>query len=326
MANTILVLAELKQTALKKATLELVSKAAQLAKDKGLTVATLVLSGDKPVNLDQLAEYGCNQCYVVTKAELASYNPEWYTQAFVAACEQIKPDYVLGSFGSVGKDMLPKAATRLKTGVVSDCVGLEWQGNDLVATRPIYAGKAFVNVMAAERFPKIYNIRPNAFPVMQSKAASFAITTMDVAFNTAKPAGKLLDLQQGKSEKPDLTEADIVVSGGRALKSAENFKILEELADLLKAPVGASRAACDAGYRDHSAQVGQTGKVVNPNLYIACGISGAIQHLAGMKTSKCIIAINKDPEAPIFKIANYGIVGDLFTIVPELTKQLKAIL
>jgi len=223
-------------------------------------------------------------------------------------------------------DLIPKVAARLGCAQASDCTDLFWKEDKLIAKRPIYAGKCFVETQINSK-PAFITVRPNVFSVVKAdNPAAMETVNEEITLNREAVVAKIVDIIKGASEKVDLTEANIIVSGGRAMKSTDGFKVLDELADVIGATVGASRAAVDSGYADHSMQVGQTGKVVNPTLYIACGISGAIQHLAGMRTSKYIVAINKDPDAPIFQVADFGIVGDLFKVVPSLTEKLKKLL
>ena len=324
MAKKVLVLTEVKNNAFKKSTLEVLSKACELRSGNELELSALYLGATNPPDLSVLGKHGCGKCFIAVDPSLGNYNPELYTKVLTDLLSTYQPDLVLASFGALYKDLVPKVATRLHSGAVSDCVDLQWDGADLIATRPIYAGKILQRVKVTANGTKFYLARPNVFPV-----AEHATTCEPVTFapnlQGLEPKAIVAEVRRGTSQVPDLTEAPIIISGGRALKSAENFSIFEGLAALLNAPVGASRAACDAGYREHIWQVGQTGKVVNPVFYLAAGISGAIQHLAGMKTSKYIVAINTDPEAPIFKIASLGVVGDLFKILPELTKKVRAI-
>jgi electron transfer flavoprotein alpha subunit len=233
---------------------------------------------------------------------------------------------MLGGATALGRDLLPRVAARLNTGLASDCVDIRVENGKLVAIRPIYAGKCVVETVIPDSFPQMASIRPNVLAVGAQDASKKAEVIQKPAnVSSADLRAILKEIVKGASERVDLTEASIIVSGGRALKTADNFKILWDLADAFGpgSTVGASRAAVDSGFAAHAMQVGQTGKVVNPNLYVACGISGAIQHLAGMRTSKIIVAINKDPEAPIFQKADYGIVGDLFKIIPLLTDEVK---
>ena len=318
--GNILVIGEHAEGKLKKVTLELATKASELAAKLGGEVDT-VLVGHGIENPAELGSYGVKKVYVVDTAKLEKYNTEGVAKVIQDLVDEVKPSVILGTASPMGRDLLPRVAARLDAGLASDCTELDIQDGKLVATRPIYSGKAVVDVKF-ESSIQLATTRPNSFVakvVQQGGAAE--VVKKDIDPGNLRAVMK--EIVKGKSNKVDLTEAGIIVSGGRAMKNAENFKILQELADVIGATVGASRAAVDSGYAPHDMQVGQTGKVVNPNLYIACGISGAIQHLAGMRTSKVIVAINKDPEAPIFTKADYGIVGDLFQIVPLLTQEFK---
>jgi electron transfer flavoprotein alpha subunit len=223
----------------------------------------------------------------------------------------------------MGKDVAPRLAARLDAAFASDCVELSADGGKFSVQRPVYGGKAFTRI-ALNALPAVVSLRPNSFPV--AAPGEGKAETVVVPVEAADTKAKVVEVIAGQSARPDLTEAERIVSGGRAMKAAENFKLLEELADAIGATVGASRAAVDSGFAVQSMQVGQTGKTVNPKLYIACGISGAIQHVAGMRTAKVIVAINKDPEAPIFQKADYGIVADLFEAVPAMTAEFKKLL
>jgi electron transfer flavoprotein alpha subunit len=238
--------------------------------------------------------------------------------AFLAdALADLKPDLVLVTSSALGRELAPRLAARLGLPQVSECTCLEWAQGVLAATRPIFAGKVLLKTTVV--LPSLLTLRPKVFAA-EERSSLAAVETLD------RPAAEMRavveELLAAAGSRLDLSEADVIVSGGRGVGGAEGFQPLEELAARLGAAVGASRAAVDAGWRPHSQQVGQTGRVVNPTLYIACGISGAIQHLAGMKNSRYIVAINKDPEAPIFKVADYGIVGDLFEVVPAMTRAL----
>jgi electron transfer flavoprotein alpha subunit len=236
------------------------------------------------------------------------------------------PSILLGAATALGKDLFPRVAGRLQTGLASDCVGLDVDDQGvLVAERPIFAGKAMVNAITPQARPQMACVRPNVLPVPEKGSDKAQIEKVAVQLQPGDLKAKVREVVKTAGEKIDLTEASVIVAGGRGVASQENFRILEELASAFGegSAVGASRSAVDSGFAPHDQQVGQTGKVVNPNLYIACGISGSIQHLAGMRTSKYIVAINKDPEAPIFQVADYGIVDDLFKIVPILTEEVK---
>ncbi|HEY4717119.1 MAG TPA: electron transfer flavoprotein subunit alpha/FixB family protein [bacterium] len=323
----ILVIAEQKDGKIKKVAFEILSEMQGIAKDTGFELNACLIGNNVSGLADQLAQYGAQKVFVVDNPSLAQYNTELYTAAAAGAADAAKPQVLLGGATVAGKDLMPRLAARLKTGLLSDCVLVKLNSDKkFVFQRPIYSGKVIADSVCASDIAAA-TIRPNVFSLKQpdaSKKAEVVKVNVDVA--SIKPRVRVKEIIKAKSEKPDLTEASVIVSGGRGMKARENFKIIEELADVLGSAVGASRAAVDSGYADPSQQVGQTGKTVNPSLYIALGISGAIQHLAGMRTSKVIVAINKDPEAPIFKVADYGIVGDLFQIVPELTKEFKKLL
>lgn len=282
-----------------------------------------VIVGDNISGLaNECAQYGANKVHLVQDAGLRNYTGEAYAKALIAAIKAISPDAVLGSHSPMGKDLFPRVAAELDGALATDCTSLQFSGANLALRKPVYSGKATAEIEFTGAGLKMATIRPNALGLGKPDAGKTADAST-VAADLAGLKSKILEVQKGASARPDVTEAAVVVSGGRSLKSADGFKIIEELADTLGGAVGASRAAVDAGYRPHRDQVGQTGKVVAPSLYIACGISGAIQHLAGMRTSKVIVAINTDPQAPIFQIADYGIVGDLFQVVPALTAEIK---
>jgi electron transfer flavoprotein alpha subunit len=221
----------------------------------------------------------------------------------------------------MGKDLAPRVAARGAAGLASDCVALEAKGGRLVARRPMYSGKAYATVEWTGE-PQVATLRPNVFPLGTPDASRQAAVVKSAADTAAR--ARVTAVAATAQGKVQLTEAQVIVSGGRGLKGPEHFHLVEGLADAMRGAVGASRAVVDAGWVDHQMQVGQTGKTVSPTLYVACGISGAIQHLAGMSSSKCIVAVNKDPDAPIFKVANYGILGDVFEVLPRLTEAAKA--
>ncbi|MFC1573106.1 electron transfer flavoprotein subunit alpha/FixB family protein, partial [Candidatus Eisenbacteria bacterium] len=244
-----------------------------------------------------------------------------YAAAMCAAFEAIKPDLVMMISTSMGKDLAPRVAARLGIPLLSDCITLSEADGGFEATKSMYGGKVFATV-GTSRTPAMATLRPSAYPVPEATDAT--ATAEPLTFDTPGEGGaKVVEVLKQEEGVLDVQEADIVVSGGRGLKEPKNFELIEGLAKVLGGAVGASRAAVDAGWMDHSHQVGQTGKAVAPKLYVAVGISGAIQHLAGMRTSKCIVAVNKDPDAPIFNMADYGIVGDLFKVVPLLTEAIQ---
>lgn len=316
----VLIVAEQRDGKLKKSTFELVGASAAAGNE-----THVALLGDGVDGLaKEIGQYGANKVHVAQNAALKLYNAEAYTAVLTDLAKSLSPDVILASHTPTGRDFMPRLARRLDVGLASDCVTLGFEGNSIKVRRPVYSGKATAEVEFVGAGPRLATIRANALGVPKPDAGKSA-ESVTAAANVGEAKTKTTDVVKGASARPDVTEAAIVVSGGRALKSSDNFKIIEELADTLGAAVGASRAAVDAGYRPHRDQVGQTGKVVSPALYIACGISGAIQHLAGMRTSKTIVAINTDPEAPIYQIADYGIVSDLFTVVPLLTEEFKKI-
>ncbi|MCA0979661.1 electron transfer flavoprotein subunit alpha/FixB family protein [Exiguobacterium aestuarii] len=312
-----LVLAEAREGALRNVSFEAIAAAKQLTDD-----VTAVVIGDHVQSLAQeLGEYGASRVLVVEDDRLKHYTPDGYGQVLRQLIEQESPDMIVLGHTALGKDIAPKLAARLDAGLISDVVSIEGTGRDAEFVRPIYSGKAFEKVKFKDSV-MFFTIRPNNIDALARQAgASVSVET---------PAVELKDLAMIVKEvvrkatgKVDLAEAKVIVAGGRGVKSEDGFKPLEELAELLGGAVGASRGACDADYCDYALQIGQTGKVVTPDLYIACGISGAIQHLAGMSNAKVIVAINKDPEANIFSVADYGIVGDLFDVVPMLTEEFR---
>lgn len=321
MSNDVLVVAEVREGELKKVTLEMIGKGAEIAQalDGGVNVV-LLGSGVSPL-ADKVGHYGVQTIYLADDPVLKNYTPEGYTKVLTDLIKESDPAVVLLAASTRGKDVAPRVAARLAVGLASECTDIEVKDGHLLFIRPIYAGKAMAKVVE-ETKPQMATVRPNIFPAPEPDTSSSA-KVENISVDTGEIRAKVIELLKEAGERVELTEADIIVSGGRGMKGPESFALLEELANVLGAAVGASRAAVDAGWRDHSYQVGQTGKVVTPTLYIACGISGAIQHLAGMKTSKYIVAINKDSEAPIFKVADYGIVGDLFKVVPVLTEEFK---
>jgi len=313
----VFVIAEQRDGRLKKSTFELLGASAAAGNE-----THAILLGEGVTGLAQeLAHYGANKVHVADHAGLKFYSAEAYSQVILGVVQAGGAEVVLAGHTPTGRDLMPKLAARLNAGLASDCTSLAFEGSNVKVRRPVYSGKASAEVEFLGSGPKLVSMRSNALGVPKPDTSKSAeVITVSVSLGELKT--KVTDVVKGASARPDVTEASIVVSGGRSLKNSENFKILEDMADVVGAAVGASRAAVDAGYRPHRDQVGQTGKVVSPALYVACGISGAIQHLAGMRTSKVIVAINTDPEAPIFQVADYGIVGDLFQVVPALQGEL----
>lgn len=315
----VLVLAETRDGQLRNVSLEALAAAHVLA--EGGEVVAALFGPDSGAHAAVLGHHGAGTVYVADHAALAQYTPDAYAQALKQLIDFVSPDAVVLGHTAIGRDVAPRVAARLGYGLISDVTGLE---AGPVFTRPIYAGKAFQKRTFTDGAIMI-TIRPNNIPAAAPDTGKTAtVVPFDVEIKDLRSIVK--EVVRKTSGKVDLSEAKIIVSGGRGVKSADGFKPLYELAEVLGAAVGASRGACDADYCDYSMQIGQTGKVVTPDLYIACGISGAIQHLAGMSNSKVIVAINKDPEAPIFQVADYGIVGDLFEVVPLLTTEFKKVL
>ena len=315
----VLVLVESKNGKLRNVSFEVLTVARLIA--NGGEIAACVFGSDGEKYSEELAKYGAQKVYVVDNLALNQYTPDGFNQALLKAIEEVQPQVVLTGHTSIGKDVFPRTAARLNAGVISDCTVVEC-GDEIVFTRPIYSGKAFEKRKISDGLI-MATIRPNNIVLSEHPVAA-EILKLSVEIKDLRTIVR--EVVKKASGKVDLAEAKIIVSGGRGVKSADGFKPLQELANVLGAAVGASRAACDAGYCDYSMQIGQTGKVVTPDLYIACGISGAIQHLAGMSSSKVIVSINKDPEANIFHVADYGIVGDLFEVVPLLTEEFKNVL
>jgi electron transfer flavoprotein alpha subunit len=319
MGRKVLVLAELKDNKLRNVSFEAIAAAKTIAEDG--EVVSLLLGESVESLANELIQYGADRVVVVENDKLAQYSSDGYSQAVLAVIEQEDPEAIVFGHTALGKDLSPKVASKLDSGLISDVVNVEVTGGNVVFTRPIYSGKAFEKKIVTDDLI-FATVRPNNIAALEKdESRSGDVSKVDVDIKDLRTIIK--EVVKKTSEGVDLSEAKVVVAGGRGLKSAENFKMLEELADVLGGAVGASRGACDAGYCDYSLQIGQTGKVVTPDLYIAIGISGAIQHLAGMSNSKVIVAINKDPEANIFKVADYGIVGDLFEVVPQLTEEFK---
>lgn len=326
MANKIWVIIEHNNAKIRKVSLELLSQARKIADQSGDALVAVVLGENIETLASEAAAYGADTVILADDARLAHYTTGAYTTVLYQMIRQEEPRAVLLGHTAMGKDLTPRLAQRLGVGAAVDCTGMEFDATTFLRfIRPVYAGKAFAHV-AADTVPVIATIRPNTFAMAVADPARKAdVVKYPVKIDEADLWGIVKDIAVAVSKRPELTEANIIVAGGRGMKGPEHFALLEELADTVGAAVGASRVAVDAGWLDHEYQVGQTGKTVSPTLYIACGISGAIQHLAGMSSSRCIVAINNDAEANIFNVADYGIVGDLFEIVPLLTQEIKKI-
>lgn len=323
--SKVLIYAEIKAGKIKKSAFELASEGRKLADALGGDLGAILIGSGLESFGPELAKFGVDTVYVAEEPELENYNSEYYAQALAQVITQSSPEIVLITHTMQGKDLAPRTAAKLGAAVMADCVSFRLEGSTLIGKRPMFAGKCFAECSATAS-PQIATARPNVLEVVENAKAG-AISKIAFTPDTSRPTYVTKELNLDASGKVDLTEAEIIISGGRGMGGSD-YSLLEEMAAIFgpRATVGASRAAVDAGWRKHSDQVGQTGKTVTPNLYIACGISGSIQHLAGMGSSKVIVAINKDPEAPIFTKADYGIVGDLFKVLPEFNNELKAIL
>ena len=306
----------------KKVMAEVLGEATRLG---GPTEALWLTDKASEEGLKQLAEWGATKIWLLEGKDFAPYRGEVWVPVVADLVAKESPKAIFGPVTSRQREFIARLAARLGVGLSADSVGFELTGDKLVATRPVYAGKLLAKVTWAKQ-PWLATLRPNVFRPAEAKSGASA----PVERPAVTAAGAKLNFVERKEEVstglPELTEAETVISGGRGMKGPENYVILEELGRVIGAAVGASRAAVDAGWRPHRFQIGQTGRTISPKLYLGFGVSGAIQHLAGMRTSKVIVAVNKDPEAPIFKIADYGIVADLFEVVPALTQEFKKLL
>jgi electron transfer flavoprotein alpha subunit len=318
MGKNVLVFIEIRGGKVKKPSLEAVSEGHRLAKTLGGEAHAIIVGGNLSDPASSLGTYGAQKVYTVENDSLNLYSPEVYAQAVSEAAKKGEAGAILIAATAMGKDLGPTVAAMLDTGIASDCTALEVEEGNILATRPVYAGRQFITVRL-KGAQGVYTLRPNLFAAEELGGEA---SLEELSFDQ-KPLSVVKEEISTTQGKVELTEASIIVSGGRGLKGPEHLELRNKLAEVLGGAVGASRAIVDLGWCPHSEQVGQTGKTVSPNLYIAIAISGAIQHQAGMRTSKVIVAINKDPDAPIFKFATYGIVGDAFEVIPALTEQLQ---
>jgi len=312
--SKILVFAEQRNEEIKNIAFENITLARKLAQAGGIDFVTVLVGSRVDTIAAQLAEYGAAKIMLYQDESLALYNPEVYTRILAGAAQEQQADLIIMGATAMGKDLAPRLAVVLQAAMASDCIAVDWEHGDYKVIRPMYAGKALATVRLKSGI-KVMTIRSKIYLAEEHQV------TPEIVKRSAPAAGiktRVLELITGAKGKLDVTEADIIVSGGRGMQGPENFQLLAALAEKLGAAQGASRAVVDAGWRPYAEQVGQTGKTVSPVLYIAVGISGAIQHLAGMSSAKYIVAINKDAEAPIFKVADYGIVGDALEVVPKL--------
>jgi electron transfer flavoprotein alpha subunit len=317
----ILVFIEQRNGKLRKASLEALSEALRQVGKVGGDVIAIVIGETCTGLLPDIAKYQPSKILVAEGAEFSEYSTEGYANALTEAVKKTDPKYVFSANTAMSKDLMPRVSARLDAPCVTDVVDLAVEDSNLVATKPLYSAKAY-GQFEFQNNVSFLTLRPNIFSLTEAKSGdSVPIEKLSVA--PARVRAKVIETHSAEGQKVELTESPIVVSGGRGIKGPEHWGMLQALCDVLGASLGASRAVVDAGWIDHQHQVGQTGKTVSPQLYIACGISGAIQHLAGMSSSKVIVAINKDGDAPIFKLANYGLVGDVFEIVPKLTEEIR---
>ncbi len=316
---SIVVCAEQRDGSLRKITFEALSEGKRLAEASGETLKALLIGSGIAGLADELKKYGVDEVAVVDNEALAAYAADSYAAVLGAYIAQENPALVLFGHSAVGKELAPRTAAKVDCGLVSDCIAISFADGDYLFSHPVYAGKAIGKYKVAGPV-RMATLRPNVFAVAESEGAGAVV---DFAPEITASKVTITGAEMASGDRPELTEADIICSGGRGLGGPEGFALIEGLADALGAAVGSSRAAVDAGWREHAAQVGQTGKVVSPNLYVASGISGAIQHLAGMGSSKYIVGINKDGEANIFNVADYGVEGDLNKVIPALIEKLK---
>ena len=317
---------------------ELLGKAKDLAKDLNTEVAAVLLGSGVKGLADQLAEYGADKVIVVDDPELKDYRTEPYAHALASVINKYKPEIMLVGATAIGRDLGPRVSARVATGLTADCTvleigdfplqavpGQEQLHNQLLMTRPAFGGNTIATIACPYNRPQMATVRAGVMQKIDPiKGAKAVVEEFNPGFTPDNKYVEILDIVKAVSETVDIMDAKILVSGGRGVGSPENFKILEDLAEVLGGTVSCSRAVVDAGWKPKDLQVGQTGKTVRPNVYFAIGISGAIQHVAGMEESDIIVAINKDADAPIFDVADYGVVGDLNKIVPKLTEALKA--
>jgi electron transfer flavoprotein alpha subunit len=327
--KNIWVFAEQKDSTIQPVVYELLGKASELSKALGCKVAAVLLGDDVEKNVGELAARGADIVYLVQAKELRYFVDEAYTNILVELVNEYKPEILLCGATSIGRSLVSRVAVRINTGLTADCTGLDIDPSTkgLLQTRPAFGGNIMATIICPNKRPQMATVRHK---VMKENAPvegrSAEVIKKQYPAHLFHSRTKILDVIKEIESTVNLAEADIIVSGGRGLGKPENFSVVRELAEALGAGVGASRAAVDAGWISYAHQVGQTGRTVSPKIYIACGISGQIQHLAGMQSSKIIVAINKDPYAPIFQVATYGIVGDIFEVVPLLTKKFKQLL
>lgn len=317
MADRILVFAEQREGNFRKNTFEAIGRAKEMGGEVHAVLAGSAIAAMAPT----LGHYGAQTVHTVEDEALQYGWSDGYAAALTAAIDEVQPDLIFMIASAMGKEVAARVAARKGLALLTDCISVEEKDGFAEGVKSMYGGKVFTTVRAT-RTPALVTLRPSAYPVPEATGDAAQVKPLSVTL-PAESRARVVEVLKTEEGILDVQDAEIIVSGGRGLKEPQNFDVIKALADALGAAVGASRAAVDAGWIDHAHQVGQTGKTVSPKLYVAVGISGAIQHLAGMRTAKCIVAINKDPDAPIFNMADYGIVGDLFKVVPLLTEAIK---
>ena len=324
--NGVWVFAEQREGQLQKVSLELLGEGRKIA-DKLGSKLTALLIGNKVQNLvEDLSRHGADEVLVVDAPELEHYTTDGYTKAICELANAKKPNIIFIGATFIGRDLGPRVAARLETGLTADCTSLDVdvESGDLLATRPAFGGNLMATIVCPDHRPQMATVRPGVFEKLPLGENDATVENVEIKFNSNDIRTKIVEIIKEHKDIVDISEANVLVAGGRGIGSKENFKMLKELAEVMNGSIAASRAAVEKGWVDKDYQVGQTGKTVRPNIYVACGISGAIQHAAGMQDSDMIIAINKDANAPIMKIADYAIVGDVNKVVPEFIAQLKA--
>lgn len=320
------VFAEQRQGTLTPVVVELLGEGRKLADKLGVKLCALLVGSNVKDLIQTLIHYGADRVYCVDNELLEKYTTDGYSKAVCIAVEKYKPEIIMMGATHIGRDLAPRIASKLNTGLTADCTGLEIDPEDgkLRQTRPAFGGNLMATIICPETRPQMCTVRPGVMDkAIKDTNRTGETIEIEVDISQKDIRTKVLEIVKIKRDMIPLTDADVIVSGGMGIKNAEGFKMLKELADVLGGTLGASRATVDAGWIDKSRQVGQTGTTVRPKLYIACGISGAIQHLAGMRESGMIVAINTNPNAPIFEVADYGIVGDVYEVVPQLIELLK---
>jgi electron transfer flavoprotein alpha subunit len=326
MSNEIWVFAEQQEGKVRKVSFELLSAGAEFSKKTGSQLAAILLGSGLQEAVKNLTPFA-DKIYLIDDPSLASYISEAYSIDMALLIKQHQPSVLLGGATSTGKDLFPRLAMHLQTGYAPDCTGLAVEeSGKLIAKRPLYGGKVFAEMAFSEAKPQMATVRNNTFLVSQNLNKSAQVIPVSSQADLSSLKKKVLGLEKADGTKLDITEAEIVVAAGRGIKAPEHFKILEDLADVLNASVGTTRATVDEGWRDQKDQIGKSGKNISAKLYMAFGISGAIHHILGIGTCKTVVAVDTDPNALIFNYADYGIVGDLFQIIPALTEELKKVL